>query len=145
MLDWDLDISLIKFVCILCTLFICGRGVSGGGRRCPKPKEATTTTMLALGSALGRRLGLRVAAGARGDLGSLGGLQAGLDADAERASSHAYATKSQSGKGRGKDTGGKAVPLYAREPLTKESDLSKYVSHDVADTPWTPSSERQKR
>ena len=36
-------------------------------------------------------------------------------------------------------------PLYAREPLRTESDLSKYVTHDVLDKPWTKSSERVKR
>ena len=36
-------------------------------------------------------------------------------------------------------------PLYAREPLTDTSDLSKFASHDVPDQAFTPSSKRVKR
>ncbi|WZN59185.1 ribosomal protein L19 [Chloropicon roscoffensis] len=52
--------------------------------------------------------------------------------------------KTQSGQGRGKAKGSE-VPLYARGPKTEQSDLSKFVSHDVSDKPWTPSSQRAKR
>ena len=37
------------------------------------------------------------------------------------------------------------LPLYAREPLKDTSDLSQFVSHDVHDKPWMPSSQRTKR
>ncbi|QDZ18400.1 ribosomal protein L19 [Chloropicon primus] len=52
--------------------------------------------------------------------------------------------KTQSGQGRGKEKG-PTIPLYALEPRKEVSDLSKYMSHDVKDKPWTPSSQRVKR
>ena len=99
------------------------------------------------------RLSLRERAGALGQslrlLGGLGDLARSSGGAADelpfaRETSHAFATKSQSGKGKGKQAA-KEIPLYAREPLKDESDLSKYLSHDVSDKPWTPSSEREKR
>ena len=37
-----------------------------------------------------------------------------------------------------KTGGNEEGPLYAREALRTHSDLSQYVTHDVSDKPYTP-------